>query len=169
MSPGSFPPSVCFKTRTISTRSAIDRAISSGILQKNLLFVSLTINWWTYKSIFVYLSELGFWSLLTQVTDFFSYEHFYVIYCKFWELDKDHDLFIDREDLARHNDHGRILIITIIITIINLVIARFFSSEHAYDWTYLLRSRDKRQRSERGKNVLHRVRLVPSQWRGEPL
>ena len=42
-----------------------------------------------------------------QVTDFFSYEHFYVIYCKFWELDKDHDLFIDREDLARHNDHGK--------------------------------------------------------------
>ena len=43
---------------------------------------------------------------INQVTDFFSYEHFYVIYCKFWELDKDHDLFIDREDLARHNDHG---------------------------------------------------------------
>ena len=44
---------------------------------------------------------------INQVTDFFSYEHFYVIYCKFWELDKDHDLFIDREDLSRHNDHGR--------------------------------------------------------------
>ena len=43
---------------------------------------------------------------VNQITDFFSYEHFYVIYCKFWELDKDHDLFIDREDLARHNDHG---------------------------------------------------------------
>ena len=43
---------------------------------------------------------------INQVTDFFSYEHFYVIYCKFWELDKDHDLFIDREDLSRHNDHG---------------------------------------------------------------
>jgi len=43
---------------------------------------------------------------INQVTDFFSYEHFYVIYCKFWELDKDHDLFIDREDLARHNDHA---------------------------------------------------------------
>jgi hypothetical protein len=25
---------------------------------------------------------------INQVTDFFSYEHFYVIYCKFWELDK---------------------------------------------------------------------------------
>lgn len=40
------------------------------------------------------------------MTEYFSYEHFYVIYCKFWELDKDHDLFIDRADLARHNDHG---------------------------------------------------------------
>jgi len=43
---------------------------------------------------------------INAVTDYFSYEHFYVIYCKFWELDKDHDLFIDREDLARHNDHA---------------------------------------------------------------
>ena len=45
---------------------------------------------------------------INQITDFFSYEHFYVIYCKFWELDKDHDLFIDREDLSRHNDHGKV-------------------------------------------------------------
>ncbi|KOB71578.1 Serine/threonine-protein phosphatase 2A regulatory subunit B'' subunit alpha [Operophtera brumata] len=43
---------------------------------------------------------------INQVTQFFSYEHFYVIYCKFWELDRDHDLFIDRHDLARHNDHA---------------------------------------------------------------
>lgn len=43
---------------------------------------------------------------INQIMDFFSYEHFYVIYCKFWELDKDHDLYISREDLARHNDHG---------------------------------------------------------------
>lgn len=38
---------------------------------------------------------------------YFSYEHFYVIYCKFWELDRDHDLYIDQQDLARHNDHGK--------------------------------------------------------------
>ena len=44
---------------------------------------------------------------INQINDFFSYEHFYVIYCKFWELDKDHDLFIDRADLARHNEHGK--------------------------------------------------------------
>lgn len=42
--------------------------------------------------------------------DFFSYEHFYVIYCKFWELDKDHDLLIDKHDLARHNDHGEYML-----------------------------------------------------------
>ncbi|XP_074156362.1 serine/threonine-protein phosphatase 2A regulatory subunit B'' subunit beta isoform X1 [Sminthopsis crassicaudata] len=43
---------------------------------------------------------------INQLTEYFSYEHFYVIYCKFWELDTDHDLFIDPKDLARHNDHA---------------------------------------------------------------
>lgn len=43
---------------------------------------------------------------INQIMAYFSYEHFYVIYCKFWELDRDHDLFIDQQDLARHNDHA---------------------------------------------------------------
>ncbi|XP_062939201.1 serine/threonine-protein phosphatase 2A regulatory subunit B'' subunit beta isoform X2 [Cynocephalus volans] len=43
---------------------------------------------------------------INQLTEYFSYEHFYVIYCKFWELDTDHDLLIDAQDLARHNDHA---------------------------------------------------------------
>ncbi|KAM4608956.1 serine/threonine-protein phosphatase 2A regulatory subunit B'' subunit beta isoform 2-T5 [Polymixia lowei] len=43
---------------------------------------------------------------VNQLTEFFSYEHFYVIYCKFWELDSDHDLYIDQRDLARHNDQA---------------------------------------------------------------
>ncbi|XP_071949420.1 serine/threonine-protein phosphatase 2A regulatory subunit B'' subunit beta-like isoform X1 [Antedon mediterranea] len=43
---------------------------------------------------------------INQITDFFSYEHFYVIYCKFWELDSNHDLFIDKKDLSRHNEHA---------------------------------------------------------------
>lgn len=43
---------------------------------------------------------------VNQLTEFFSYEHFYVIYCKFWELDTDHDLYIDQRDLAQHNDQG---------------------------------------------------------------
>ncbi|XP_078039720.1 uncharacterized protein LOC144471498 isoform X1 [Augochlora pura] len=43
---------------------------------------------------------------INLVTAYFSYEHFYVIYCKFWELDRDHDLFIDKKDLTKHNDHA---------------------------------------------------------------
>ena len=52
---------------------------------------------------------------INQVTEYFSYEHFYVIYCKFWELDKDHDLFIDKADLARHNDHGMVSLFLVMI------------------------------------------------------
>jgi len=29
---------------------------------------------------------------INRITDYFSYEHFYVTYCKFWELDTDHDM-----------------------------------------------------------------------------
>uniref|UniRef100_A0A3Q2VM52 Protein phosphatase 2, regulatory subunit B'', alpha n=1 Tax=Haplochromis burtoni TaxID=8153 RepID=A0A3Q2VM52_HAPBU len=43
---------------------------------------------------------------INQITDYFSYEHFYVIYCKFWELDTDHDLYIDPKDLGRYNNHA---------------------------------------------------------------
>ncbi|XP_032081002.1 serine/threonine-protein phosphatase 2A regulatory subunit B'' subunit alpha isoform X3 [Thamnophis elegans] len=43
---------------------------------------------------------------INQITDYFSYEHFYVIYCKFWELDTDHDLYINQSDLARYNDQA---------------------------------------------------------------
>ncbi|XP_027701008.1 serine/threonine-protein phosphatase 2A regulatory subunit B'' subunit alpha [Vombatus ursinus] len=43
---------------------------------------------------------------INQITDYFSYEHFYVIYCKFWELDSDHDLYINQTDLSRYNDQA---------------------------------------------------------------
>ncbi|ESO11727.1 hypothetical protein HELRODRAFT_71294 [Helobdella robusta] len=43
---------------------------------------------------------------INAILDYFSYEHFYVIYCKFWELDQDHDLYISESDLARHNNHA---------------------------------------------------------------
>lgn len=43
---------------------------------------------------------------INEIFDYFSYEHFYVIYCKFWELDSDHDLLIDEKDLMRHNNHA---------------------------------------------------------------
>lgn len=39
---------------------------------------------------------------INKVLKYFSYEHFYVIYCKFWELDTDHDFYIDKNDLAHY-------------------------------------------------------------------
>ncbi|KAJ3304848.1 Serine/threonine-protein phosphatase 2A regulatory subunit B'' subunit alpha [Kappamyces sp. JEL0829] len=36
--------------------------------------------------------------------DIFSYQHFYVIYCKFWELDRDHDMLINLPSLLRYDN-----------------------------------------------------------------
>ncbi|GLT99343.1 hypothetical protein SLE2022_167860 [Rubroshorea leprosula] len=43
---------------------------------------------------------------INKVLRYFSYEHFYVIYCKFWELDTDHDFLIDEENLIRYGNHA---------------------------------------------------------------
>ncbi|KAI3943144.1 hypothetical protein MKW92_046322 [Papaver armeniacum] len=43
---------------------------------------------------------------INKVLRYFSYEHFYVIYCKFWELDQDHDFLIDKENLIRYGNHA---------------------------------------------------------------
>ncbi|KAL8159663.1 hypothetical protein V2J09_001200 [Rumex salicifolius] len=43
---------------------------------------------------------------INKVLRYFSYEHFYVIYCKFWELDTDHDFLIDRENLIKYGNHA---------------------------------------------------------------
>lgn len=41
---------------------------------------------------------------ISQNTSYFSYEHFYVIYCKFWELDGDHDLLLNKQDLCEYSN-----------------------------------------------------------------
>ncbi|XP_063711865.1 serine/threonine-protein phosphatase 2A regulatory subunit B'' subunit delta-like [Symsagittifera roscoffensis] len=43
---------------------------------------------------------------INSVRDFFSYEHFYVIYCKFWDIDLDRDLLVSHSDLCRHESHA---------------------------------------------------------------
>ncbi|XP_065888895.1 serine/threonine-protein phosphatase 2A regulatory subunit B'' subunit beta-like isoform X2 [Dysidea avara] len=48
------------------------------------------------------LSELDKEEDINQELYYFSYEHFYVIYCNFWDLDTDHDCIIDADDLSRH-------------------------------------------------------------------
>jgi len=43
---------------------------------------------------------------VNQVRDYFSYEHFYVIYCRFWEIDKDHDFLLEKDDLLKFDGHS---------------------------------------------------------------
>ena len=43
---------------------------------------------------------------INKVTNFFSYEHFYVLYCRFWELDTDRDYSISRQDLMKYGEHS---------------------------------------------------------------
>ncbi|KAF9605694.1 hypothetical protein IFM89_018037 [Coptis chinensis] len=43
---------------------------------------------------------------INKVLRYFSYEHFYVIYCKFWEVDTDHDFLVDKENLIRYGNHA---------------------------------------------------------------
>ncbi|CCW63943.1 unnamed protein product [Phytomonas sp. EM1] len=39
---------------------------------------------------------------INSVLLFFSYEHFYVLYCRFWELDEDCDMIISQRDFSRY-------------------------------------------------------------------
>ncbi|KAJ3182628.1 Serine/threonine-protein phosphatase 2A regulatory subunit B'' subunit alpha [Geranomyces variabilis] len=41
---------------------------------------------------------------INQSRDVFSYKHFYVMYCKFWELDTDHDLQVAPSELALYEN-----------------------------------------------------------------
>lgn len=43
---------------------------------------------------------------INKIREYFSYEHFYVLYCRFWELDTDHDFVVDKEDFSRYEGHA---------------------------------------------------------------
>uniref|UniRef100_A0A8C4EM35 EF-hand domain-containing protein n=1 Tax=Dicentrarchus labrax TaxID=13489 RepID=A0A8C4EM35_DICLA len=66
----------------------------------------ITFNFFFFSPLSQNLALLEQEEDVNQLTEFFSYEHFYVIYCKFWELDTDHDLYIDQKDLGQHNDQA---------------------------------------------------------------
>ncbi|XP_010528761.1 PREDICTED: probable serine/threonine protein phosphatase 2A regulatory subunit B''delta isoform X1 [Tarenaya hassleriana] len=63
---------------------------------------------------------------INKALRYFSYEHFYVIYCKFWELDTDHDFLIDKENLIRYGSHA---LTYRIVERIFLQVPRKFTSE----------------------------------------
>ncbi|KAH9249351.1 hypothetical protein BASA81_012882 [Batrachochytrium salamandrivorans] len=43
---------------------------------------------------------------INSINEYFSYEHFYVIYCKFWELDSNHDFTLTKDEFARFSNHS---------------------------------------------------------------
>lgn len=43
---------------------------------------------------------------INKVTEYFSYEHFYVLYCRFFELDTDKDSKLMPGDLLKCNEHA---------------------------------------------------------------
>lgn len=43
---------------------------------------------------------------INRVVEYFSYEHFYVLYCKFFELDMNKDSLLTKEDLVKYGDHS---------------------------------------------------------------
>jgi len=51
------------------------------------------------------LNQLSQEDDINQIGEFFSYEHFYVIYCKFWELDRERAFLLCRDDLLRYGNH----------------------------------------------------------------
>jgi hypothetical protein len=70
----------------------------------------LTLAELKHSNLLLMLSLLDSEDDINKLNDYFSYEHFYVIYCKFWELDKDHNLLIDQIDMAQHANAGSCLL-----------------------------------------------------------
>ncbi|KAI9204475.1 uncharacterized protein BJ171DRAFT_619719 [Polychytrium aggregatum] len=72
-------------------------------------------NYWNEKMTLPEFRKIGFTDLLRSLEreedvnttrDVFSYKHFYVIYCKFWELDTDHNMLIDLSNLVKYDSYS---------------------------------------------------------------
>lgn len=72
---------------------------------------------------------------INKVFDYFSYEHFYVLYCRFFELDVDKDLKINREDMLKFGEHS---LSDAIVDRIFQVGHRAFTDGHSLSLSYSL-------------------------------
>ena len=61
---------------------------------------------WRRSALTDVLFQLDGESDINLARDFFSYNHFYVIWCLFWELDEDEDSLLQKEDLLRYGSYG---------------------------------------------------------------
>eukprot|EP00127_Corallochytrium_limacisporum_P002018 Clim_evm6s99 gene=Clim_evmTU6s99 len=78
----------------------------------NRIFYDVNRSWsgkisereWEMSNVTAILKYLEEEDDINQILDYFSYEHFYVIYTRFLELDTDHDFRITARDLTRYDD-----------------------------------------------------------------
>lgn len=66
----------------------------------------ITLNTLRKSNLLSTFNELDEQEDVNEIFDYFSYEHFYVIYCKFWELDEDHDFLLKSGDLFPYGDYA---------------------------------------------------------------
>jgi Ca2+-binding EF-hand superfamily protein len=63
----------------------------------------MTMQEYRKSGFFESLQNLDTVSDINSTRDVFSYQHFYVIYCKFWEIDVDHDMAVNLQALQRYD------------------------------------------------------------------
>ena len=58
------------------------------------------------SNLFTVLNQVASEDDINKIRLYFSYEHFYVLYCRFWELETYHDFQIDKEDFSKYESHA---------------------------------------------------------------
>ena len=66
----------------------------------------ITLQHWRRSNITEVLFQLDDEGDINLARDHFSYNHFYVIWCIFWELDEDEDTLLQKDDLLRYGAYG---------------------------------------------------------------
>lgn len=66
----------------------------------------ITLQHWRHSTISEVLFQLDEENDINLARDFFSYNHFYVIWCLFWELDEDEDSQLQKDDILRYGQYG---------------------------------------------------------------
>jgi Ca2+-binding EF-hand superfamily protein len=66
----------------------------------------ITLQHWRHSTLVEVLFQLDEEADINLARDYFSYNHFYVVWCIFWELDEDEDSLLQKADLMRYGSYG---------------------------------------------------------------
>lgn len=82
------------------------RTVAIRIIYELDLRQDRRVTWWQFdrSDLPVVMFELDQTADINQILRFFSYEHFYVLYCRFWELDADRDQMLELADLQNYSN-----------------------------------------------------------------